>query len=163
MSDMMREAFEKAGYKSTERKTQPAGGLGVKAPPTKSAFSLNEDYPAQAEQVIKELKESKGGKFRQFTTSKIRNILAKVSEIYNDVTISQNEVLDNDTQRRITYLKVRLVYECGREPIVKDFVEKAGLLDLIDNIGSNKQNFIDFAHYMEALVAYHLYYDGRDN
>ena len=86
-----------------------------------------------------------------------------VSEIYNDVLIDYNENLSEELQSRIEYLKVRLVYECGREPnIIKPFVNKAGLLELLNGIGDNRDNFLKFAKYMEALVAYHRFHGGRD-
>jgi CRISPR-associated protein Csm2 len=155
MSNSMKEAFEKAGYKSQQAKTKAD---------SPNDFFLDTDYPAQAEMVIKELQKALGRRYSQFTTSKIRNILAKVSEIYNDVSLDQDEVLDGDIQSRIAYLKIRLVYECGREPgIIKPFVEKAKLLELLDAIGDSRQRFIDYAHYIEALVAYHRYYGGKDN
>ena len=73
------------------------------------------------------------------------------------------ETLNPGIQERIEYLKVRLVYECGREPyVIKPFVEKAGLLSLIDNIRDSRKKFIDFARYMEALVAYHRFHGGED-
>jgi CRISPR-associated protein Csm2 len=86
-----------------------------------------------------------------------------VSDIYNDVLTEQDEVLNDEIRGKIAYLKVRLIYECGREPnIVKPFVELAGLLDIISGIGYSRQRFIDFEHYMEALVAYHRFHEGKD-
>ncbi|NLM20814.1 MAG: type III-A CRISPR-associated protein Csm2 [Peptococcaceae bacterium] len=120
------------------------------------------DYIDKAESVILDLKKNNKD-FKDFTTTKIRNILAQVSEIYNDVLNDPAEKLSAEIQERVEYLKVRLVYECGREPrVVRPFVEKAGLLDLISNIGDSRQKFIDFSRYMEALVAYHLFHGGKD-
>lgn len=155
----MKEAFEKAGFKN-EKKNNPPGGS---APKTSTSFNLDDHYVERAEQVILDLKQSMGRNFKSFTTSKIRNILAQVSEIYNDVVIEKEDYLNDDILSRIEYLKVRLVYESGREPdIVKPFVEKAGLLILLKNIGTSKENFVKYAHYMEALVAYHRFYGGKD-
>lgn len=126
-------------------------------------FKLGLNYTEQADQVIQDLRVEMGRNYQNFTTSKIRNILANVSEIYNDVLAEQGEVLSQDIQNRLEYLKVRLVYECGREPaVVKRFVNKAGLLDLLNSIGDSRQSFINFSRYMEALVAYHLFHGGRD-
>ena len=46
-----------------------------------------ENYVDQAEQVIKNLMTDRKGNIT-LTTSKIRNILAMVSEIYNEVAVS---------------------------------------------------------------------------
>jgi CRISPR-associated protein Csm2 len=157
MADDMKSAFEKAGYKAPKQPAAPT------QQPSAGKFVLKKNYAAQAEEVIQALKSSMGRDFQSFTTSKIRNILAMVSEIYNDILADKSDVLDLDLQSRIEYLRVRLVYESGREPrVVKPFVDKAGLLDLLNSIGDSKKNFIDFARYMEALVAYHRFLGGRD-
>lgn len=119
-----------------------------------------QDYTVKAENVIKELRNDKN--YKNFTTSKIRNILAMVNEIYNDVLTEQSDVLSQGIQSRIIYLKVRLIYECGREKIIKQFYRKADLERIISGIGNSREKFIAFARYMEALVAYHLFYGGRD-
>jgi len=179
MSGDMKEAFRKAGLagepqpaRSQRRGTDNTGRAGSRgAPPAQPSrsqtaaaqFTLGENYTAQAEQVIKELKRLLGNDWKELTTSKIRNILAMVSELYNDVITEQDDLLSPELQSRIEYLKVRLVYECGREPyVVKPFVTKAGLLDLLNNIGGSRENFKKFARYMEALVAYHRFYGGQD-
>ena len=59
-----------------------------------------------------------GRKIPMATTSKIRNLLAMTAELYNDVQNSSGELLSNDIKGRINYLKIRMVYEAGREPAV---------------------------------------------
>ena len=93
-----------------------------------------------------------GRKIPMATTSKIRNLLAMTGEL-----------LSNDIKGRINYLKIRMVYEAGREPAVKNLVETAELLQHLDEIRGNRKQFILFSRYMEALVAYHRYYGGKDN
>ncbi|MGI6328533.1 MAG: type III-A CRISPR-associated protein Csm2 [Dethiobacteria bacterium] len=160
MSNDMEDAFRKAGYQGTKQQRAKS----PQAKPASNQFVLGKNYTAQADQVIQELAGSMGRDYQNFTTSKIRNILAMVSEIYNDVISEHEEALSLELQSRIEYLKVRLVYECGREPrIVKPFVSKAGLLELLNNIGDNREKFINFARYMEALVAYHRFRGGRDS
>ncbi len=159
MPNDIKSAFEKAGFKSsTKQQTQNTAAQAV------DKFVLQKNYADQAEQVIKDLKNQMGRDFQNFTTSKIRNILSMVSEIYNDVRAEPEDVLDEQIQSRIEYLKVRLAYECGREPkVVKPFVKKAGLLELLSDIGDSRKKFIDFARYMEALVAYHRFYGGKES
>jgi CRISPR-associated protein Csm2 len=126
-------------------------------------ISLPQDYTAKAEQVITSLQKTMGKDYKNFTTSKIRNILAMVNEIYNDIQSEAGETLSSKIQNQIQYMKVRLVYECGREPnVIKPFVIKAELLEIIEWIKDSRTNFINFARYMEALVAYHRFYGGRD-
>ena len=45
---------------------------------------------------------------------------------------------------------------------MENFVNETELLDVISEIGDSKQNFIMFHRYMEALVAYHKYYGGKE-
>ena len=120
------------------------------------------DYVARAEKVILELQKQEGKNYRNFTTSKIRNILSMVNEIYNEVMSDNNEKLSDRIQDKIMHLKVRLIYECGRARIVKKFYDNAGLDQIISNIGDSREKFVSFVRYMEALVAYHLYHGGKE-
>ena len=153
----MREAFNRAGYQ-TDKVTKKQD-VQSKAKKVK----IEDNYTKKAENVILNLKRALGQDYYKFTTSKIRNILTLVNEIYNDVIADHSKNLNKQMQDRIEYLKVRLIYESGREPkIVKPFVETSKLIEIIDGIGDNREDFIKFARYMEALVAYHRYYDGKE-
>jgi CRISPR-associated protein Csm2 len=159
MADNMKDAFRNAGLnisnpREKKKATQPKHEKDLEN-------DVFQDYTARAESVIKELKNNER-QYRIFTTSKIRNILAMVNEIYNDVQAERDEILSENIQERILHLKVRLVYECGREEIIKKFYDKAGLEKMISDIGNSRKKFIAFARYMEALVAYHLFYGGSD-
>ena len=123
-----------------------------------------ETYVKQAEQVIASLvRTDRQGKPSIFlTSSKIRTLLSLISSIYNDVRLIQEDQLTEDTWAKIQYLRVRFVYEFGRDRDVKQFVENAKIMSCIDEIGQSKKNFLLFSKYMEALVAYHKYYGGRD-
>lgn len=89
-----------------------------------------ENYVKQAEIAIKEIREAKnkyGKPIKPLTTSQIRNILAVTADIYNEImnqTEGTSDELSKDVCARINYLKVRLVYESGRDEKVKVFVEK---------------------------------------
>ena len=63
---------------------------------------------------------------------------------------------------RIEYLRVRFLYEAGRETAVKNMVEKAGIIEILKNVKGSKKNYVLFNRYMEALVAFHKYYGGKD-
>lgn len=119
------------------------------------------DYVKQAENVMNQLKNPRGS--FDLTTSKIRKILAMVSDIYNDVRF-EPDPFRAEMKERLLYLKLHIVYEAGREPrAVKPFVEKAQILELLDQIGTSREKLILFCHYMEALVAYHRFLGGRDS
>ena len=62
----------------------------------------------------------------------------------------------------VNQMRIRVAYECGRDPATKAFVQKARLLEYLKRLAENHENsrteLLDFAHYMEALVAYHRFY-----
>lgn len=125
----------------------------------------DENYVQMAEKAMKELcamRDKKGKEIKPVTTSKIRNLLAMTAAIYNDVVMSQSEKLSSEIVGRINYMKIRFIYEAGREPRVRDLVEKACLLDHISEIGNSRSQYILFSRYMEALVAYRKYSRIKD-
>ena len=121
------------------------------------------NYVEEAEKVVLTLGKDKNGQF-SLTTSKIRNLLTMISSIYNDVLHIGSEQLNDDIVERLQYLKMRFAYEAGRNgnSSVKDLVEKAKIWSVINSIGRDKQKCIIFCRYMEAIVAYHKFYGGRD-
>ena len=131
--------------------------------------TINEtNYVDKAETAIRSLRDKaeqqrRGrGEPKIVTTYKIRNLLAMTAYIYNQVMICQNDKLSDDLKGRIEYLRVRFMYECGREPLVKNFVEEADVLPILKEINGSKKNYILFSRYMEALIAFHKYYGGKD-
>ena len=128
---------------------------------------INEvNYVDKAEKVIKNLaevsKERYRGQVRIVTTSKLRNLLSMTSDIYNQVLTYSSEKLNEELVGRIEYLRVRFMYECGRDGEVKKFVERAEILEILKEIGQSKKNYLLFSRYMEALIAFHKYYGGRE-
>ena len=99
------------------------------------------------------------------TTSKIRNLLSLTNTLYNDVIHLTNEILSEEILGKIQYLRLRVVYEAGRdtdrEKSVKDFVEKADIIKHLQRI-ETRSDLLLFCRYMEALVAYHKFNGGRD-
>ncbi len=128
-----------------------------------------EDITATAEKVIQSLqvKNKKGELVIDLTSSQIRKFLVAVNRIENKVSIYKaehqgNAELTEELAMEIKYLKVKLAYQAGREREVKFFVEKAQLMQRIEKIGKNIKAFEKFSRYMEALVAYHKFYGGKD-
>lgn len=129
-------------------------------------MKLTEDnYVELAEQAIKKIcerKDSRGNPIDLVTTSKIRNLLAMTAGIYNEVLNEPNEKLSKEQIGRINYLKIRFVYEAGREPLVGKLVKTADILTCLDEIKGSRSQYILFSRYMEALVAYRKFYGTRD-
>ena len=121
-------------------------------------------YVDQAENVIKSLrvKDRNGRYVMRLTTSRIRNILSLVTGIYNRVLHETRNELSEEICEEIQYLRLRIVYEAGKDQDVKNFMNQANLLENIQDIGKNRERLLLFCRYMEALAAYHRFYGGRD-
>lgn len=124
----------------------------------KGDLITEENYVGKAESVITALI----GRKELLTTSKIRKLLAILSEIYTDARHDGKKELSDEIKSRIQYFKMRFVYEAGREKTVKAFWEAAQIEKQIDKIGNSKKELILFCHYMEALVAYRKFLGGKD-
>lgn len=124
--------------------------------PLPTAEPLPANYVDIAESVMKDK--------NSITTSKIRNILSMVSDIYNDeYTRTDKAELLPESQNALQLLRIRIIYEAGRnQNDVKPFIIKAKLVNYLLDIGSDREKFIRYAHYLEALVAYHRYFGGKD-
>ncbi len=125
------------------------------------------NYVELAEQAILALKKAANSKpgrsIPVVTTSKIRNLLAMANEIYYEVQNVSGEKLPDEVKGRINYLKIRIVYEAGREPTVKKFVEVSELLGHLDEVKGSRRQYILFHRYMEALVAYRKFHVEKDD
>ena len=127
---------------------------------------INEkNYVDNAEAAITLSKKvnKQGREIPMVTTSKIRNLLSMAADIYNQALDCKEDVLPDDITSRIDYLRVRFMYEAGREQGVKSLIEEADLLNIMKEIKGNKNNYILFYHYMEALVAFKRYMNKNDD
>lgn len=120
-----------------------------------------------AEQIVKSNLTERGNRkilFDGLTTSKLRNLLDLVNNIYSVVANNPEKELSEDIKDKIAYLKIKFAYEVGRDKPVKRFVEQTYVKDLIDDVLKNgsKKQFLDYCKYFEALVAYSKYYGMGD-
>lgn len=121
------------------------------------------NYVAIAESAVKKLEKDQHEHYK-LSTSKIRNILAMTSEILNKVNSNRGKdpaLAMKEIMPDLNYLRIRLVYESGREPAVKDLERKSHLLSHLKDIKTLDGCEL-FCHYMEALVAYHRFNCGAD-
>ena len=132
-----------------------------------------EDVGAKAEKVIQGLvyTDNRGREKIDLTTGQIRKVLTAINALTNKITVyaAQNEnveELPENLAAEVRYLKVKIAYQVGRDKArgnpVKNFVDRAELFKRIDAVGTNIQRYEEFARFVEALVAYHKYYGGRD-
>ena len=123
-----------------------------------------------AQEVMKKLSavKDKWGNPSMVTTSQIRRFLTAVNTVTGKVEQYQNETgdlgkLSADLAAQVKFLKVKLAYQIGRQGrFVADFAKEADLMAAIDSIGDDVKKYEEFARYVEALVAFHKYYGGKD-
>ena len=117
-----------------------------------------DDYIDRADAIMRDMSTQRP----MITTSKIRNLLSLVSGIYDTERLRTEPVLTKESIAGIGMMRIRTAYEAGRDSATKVFVEKTHLLQYLKGIGTDREDLIAFAHYMEALVAYHRYYGGKE-
>ena len=100
---------------------------------------------------------------RSITTSKLRNILSLLMDAYNIETLRIGDSIAQDSAVKLQMARIRLAYECGRDFKTKQFVEAANLLPWLKEIGNSRDKLLHYVHYLEALVAYHRFFGGREN
>ena len=120
------------------------------------ALQLPDDYLEQAEKLMQSSEVF-------ITTSKIRRLYSLATEIYNEERLRTEQELTAESIAAVGMMRVRIAYECGRDEKVKSFVKQAKLLEYLKGIGSSRVKFIKYTLYMEALVAYHKFFGGREN
>lgn len=138
-------------------------------PPEIIPRKVPENYVDEAERIMRALISSG----TTVTTSKIRNLLSLVTDIYNDESIRTEDKLKPDSVVKLNLMRVRVAYEYGRdngESVGKDkvypmreFITQAHLREYLKGISTDRADLIRFAHYMEALVAFHRYLGGKEN
>lgn len=138
-------------------------------PPETIPRKVPENYVDEAERIMRALISSG----TTVTTSKIRNLLSLVTDIYNDESIRTEDKLKPDSVVKLNLMRVRVAYEYGRDNgesvgkdkvyPMKEFISQAHLREYLKGISTDRADLIRFAHYMEALVAFHRYLGGKEN
>ena len=126
-------------------------GQQKELPPEITPKKVPEDYVDEAERIM-----------RSLMSSKIRNLLSLVTDIFNTENIRTEEKLLPESIVKLNLMRVRVAYECGRDDTVKSFVAQTNLLEYLKGISTDRADLIRFAHYMEALVAFHRYFGGKE-
>ena len=140
-------------YNSYNNQRQPSRGFAPAAPVV--AKAIPENYVDLAETLM-------SANSKSITTSKLRNWFSIANDIYNVESRSSEIGLKPESCTKLLNLRVRIVYDAGKDSKIKDFVTSANLLSYIKGIGSSREQMIRIAQYMEALVAYHKYFGGRE-
>ena len=100
------------------------------------------------------------GKKSDITNTQLRLILSNSVIIKNKIKNNNDEKLANNIQNEIKYLLIKVIYQAGREPKVKKFIEEFEIVNKIKQIGDSAKKFNEFYRYLEEIVAYVKYYRG---
>lgn len=94
------------------------------------------------------------------TTSQIRKFLSAVNCLENKIS-SCGQKLEPEIANEIKYLKVKLVYQVGRDNSkgLRNLYDE--IEPLISQIGTSKDNYTKVARYIDAIVAYHKFNGGE--
>ena len=141
-------------------------GQQKELPPEITPKKVPEDYVDEAERIMSNLMSQP----KKVTTSKIRGLLSLVTEIFNVENLRTEEALLPESVVKINLMRVRVAYEYGRDTgesvgkdnPMKDFISQSHLLEYLKGISTDRADLIRFAHYMEALVAFHRYFGGKE-
>lgn len=131
------------------------------------------DIIEEAEQAIKSLRKLRPTRkdpnrlVIELTTSQIRKFLTAVNSLKNKIDVYKinhlnEDVLSDDLVMEIKFLRVNILYQAKKNDNVKEFIAKARIEKRINEIGDSIAKFNEFYKYVEALVAFHKYYGGRD-
>lgn len=109
--------------------------------------------------------------YRKITTSKLRKLLSLVSEVYNVENLRTADQITEASISKLNLMRMRVAYEYGRDTSsykdMQQLIRGTKLLGYLKWFSTpqpgSRKALIDFYHYMEALVAFHRYYGGREN
>ncbi|MCL1890717.1 MAG: type III-A CRISPR-associated protein Csm2 [Coriobacteriia bacterium] len=101
-------------------------------------------------------------RYPALSMTKLRNIYGLITNIYTKINTK------SDFEKylpEIQYLKVKMAYDAGRAQDrgegIKSFLDETHLMKAIDYIKTYEQ-FLLYCRYAESLVAYFVYYGGKD-
>lgn len=165
----MKDAFKKAGYKGE----MPNNMKNVKTHGDTIDLTINYkngyDPVKEGEKFVVRMIEY--GKKDYFTTSQLRKIHSYASIVNNKLQMEESKCssspyrISEELQNDIQYIKLKLIYQMGRDKTVKKWfgsedvegVKGIGLDRIISDIGDDKDKFDRFYRLLESIIAYKKY------
>lgn len=109
------------GYNDRNSQGRQSNRNASRPPRQVAARPLPANYVDEAERVIRSLYDERN----KISTNKIRNLLSLVSEIYNRENLRTADTISEESASGLIALRIRMVYEAGRDDAVKLFLERA--------------------------------------
>ena len=136
-----------------------------------------DNIAGKAEKIILGLKNDRllGGT-NGLTTNQIRKFLTAVNTLTNKIILYRYQQMkargreqekafemSDELAKAVRFLKVKLAYQVARgNKGVKRFAEDTRLKEYIDTVGTDLREYMAFAQFVEALVAYHKFYGEKE-
>ena len=86
------------------------------------------------------------------------DLFSLIIDIYHVERLRLEKTMEADSSFKLRNAQIRILYDAGREKSVEAFVSQSNLLGYLKDIQNDREKFLRFTHYMEALVAYHRFY-----
>lgn len=127
-----------------------------------SKYPQNDSAPFP-DQYVDRAEEWMEKQYKNITSTKLHNLLGLFMDIYNTEVRRTEQEICADSAVKLQMARIRIAYECGRDRNTKDFVTAMHLLPWLKAIGNSREQTIRYIHYLEAIVAYHRFFGGREN
>ena len=103
--------------------------------------------------------------FDGITTSKLRNLLDMVNNVYTKVMNNKNKDLSEEIINDLEYMRVKFAYESGRDESEEKFIEKTYVRDVLLKVieQRDREILLEYCRYFEALIAYAKFYGMGSN
>mgnify|MGYP000213885412 CR=1 FL=1 len=119
------------------------------------------EYVGIGNTQIKAVSKSGAGQITTFTARRVIPDDTLIPELEKN-NISYGGINEENILADIAYIKVKIAYESGREPVVKDFIQRTAFTAAITDVMNQRtrESFLLFARYVESLIAYFKFYGG---
>ncbi|MCD5410909.1 MAG: type III-A CRISPR-associated protein Csm2 [Clostridiales bacterium] len=102
---------------------------------------------------------------RSITITQIRKLLTGINSIANKVKMfelaNDGDVMSKEIVSEIEHLRIRFLYQAGRQNPVKKLERFASIDKKLKNINGSIKKFKEFNRFIEEIVAYHKYHWGE--
>lgn len=120
------------------------------------------DFGEITPEEITKLAKEKGEEYRtNVTTNQVRNFFSAVNSVRQMVKAKKAE---EEIRREVILLQPKLAYAGGKKKEVKPFAEFMIKVVMSTVHSAKREDAIkNFLTFVEAFVAYHKFYGGKDN
>ncbi|MCX7880660.1 MAG: type III-A CRISPR-associated protein Csm2 [Ignavibacteria bacterium] len=113
-------------------------------------------------ELLDNIAKREGENYRKIKTNQIRNVFSHINHLKSKLLKEPNKL--DELKDELILLKPKLAYAKGRHPIVQPFQEfMFKVIDSTVNSSDFQKALKNFFVLVEAIVAYHKFFGGREN